>query len=102
MLAGIGSPRPVYGLEANTAARSAFGCVAQNQIGIDVEAGSGTVAQSRHAIDIRRSAALDRNAIFNGLAVRGRAHDDDAAAAGGNVGLTLWLNRIEFLEMSPL
>jgi hypothetical protein len=87
---------PLTCLEAQAAAAAASAALPMNQVGIDHQAGTGAVAQPGRTIRVGRGCRIRKPDRYRG------AHDDEAAAVGGMVGLVLWLNRIELCSMSPL
>src|SRR5262249_34923231 len=70
---------PVDSLETETAAAAAVGRVAQDQIGIDLEARTGSITQSGGAIYVGDAAAFRAR---RSQTVRTGRHDSNAAAVG--------------------
>src|SRR6202051_1956628 len=84
----------VHALDPYTAAAACFRGVAHNQIGIDHQVGTRAVAESGYAIQISRgAAAFDAS---RRKAIRGRAHDYQAAAIrwDGGVGALIEQDRV--------
>src|SRR5262249_32146486 len=75
---------PVHVLQAETTAAAAVGRVPHNQVGVDHHSGTGSIAESRGAIDVGKGAALGHSSTGGRSTVRGCAHDDESAAVGRN------------------